>query len=164
MSIKFNCEDCHREVTAPDDAAGKRGKCPFCGHSTYIPTPVSDDELLDLAPIDEAEERRRKREIEALRKQEHDLIAELRGDNEPPLEQREDLASDDLHHFVVNYCLDMFAGKLDRAKTHADKLKTFGQKGRQAVNDFITGKAQEPPLGTIPKPVLMGFLKQLIQH
>lgn len=164
MSIKFNCEHCHREVNAPDQAAGKRGKCPYCGHSTYIPTPVSDDDLLDLAPIDEEDERRRKAEIEALRQAEHDLIAEKRASDEPPLEQRENIQSEDLHHFVVNYCLDMAAGKLDRARLHAEKLKSFGPTGRQAIRDFQSGKATEEALDDIPKPVLLGFLKELSQH
>jgi len=164
MSIKFSCEHCHREVNAPDQAAGKRGKCPYCGQSSYIPAPVSDEDVLDLAPIDEDEERKRKAEIEALRQAEHDLIAEQRGSDEPPLEQRDDVQSDDLHHFVVNYCLDMFAGKLDRARMHADKLRTFGPAGRQAIRDFQSGKVTEDALADIPKPVLLGFLKELNQY
>lgn len=30
MAIVVTCE-CGRTLTAPDDAAGRRGRCPFCG-------------------------------------------------------------------------------------------------------------------------------------
>jgi len=164
MTIKFRCEHCHKEVNAPDTAAGKRGKCPYCGQGSYIPAPVSDEDVLPLAPIDEEEERRRQEEIHALLKQERELIAESKGEPPVPLEHREDLDTEDLHHFVVNYCLDMGGGRLDRAQAHVQKLKSFGQKGIGAVNDFITGRAGEPALKNIPRPVLMGFLKQLSER
>jgi hypothetical protein len=151
-------------VDAPDSAVGKRGKCPFCQQTTYIPLPVSEDEVLDLAPVDEEEERRRQEEIEALRQQERDLIAEIGGEAAVPLEQRDDLAPEDLHHFVVNYCLDMAGGKLDRARVHATRLREFGSIGREAVRDFQNQKVAEPAVKDIPEPVLMGFLKQLVEE
>jgi len=164
MTITFRCEHCRRDVKAPQQAAGKRGKCPFCGQSSYIPAPIEVDDLPDLAPIDEEEERREKESVRALRQQEHDLIAETGGDAPVPLDQREDLVAEDLHHFVVNYCLDMFNGKLGRAGSHAQKLKEFGQTGADALKDFQAGKAAEPALGDIPEPVLQGFLKQLAEE
>ena len=164
MTISFRCEHCHKDVKAPDSAAGKRGKCPFCGQSSYIPAPIEPDDIPDLAPIDEEEERRRQEHIRQLRQQERDLIAETGGAVPPPLEQREDLAAEDLHHFVVNYCLDMFNGKLGRAGAHAQKLKEFGQAGADALKDFQAGKAAEPALGGIPEPVLQGFLKELAEE
>ena len=164
MTITFLCEHCHKEVSAPDSAGGKRGKCPFCGQTSFIPTPVADDELPDLAPVDEEEERRRREHLERLRQQEHDLIAETGGDAGPPLEQRDDLTSEDLHHLVVNYCLDLFGGKLTRAQTHADKLRELGPVGRQAVKDFQSGTATEEALGALPQPLLMGFLNQLSEE
>jgi len=164
MSIKFTCEHCRKQVKASDSAAGKRGKCPYCGQTSYIPAPVSEGDVLPLAPVDEGEERRRQEEIKRLREKERDLIAETGGPAPVPLEFREDLTSEDLHHFVVNYCLDMARGKLDRAAVHAAKLKEFGDLGRQAVEDFLTGGASEPALKEIPKPVLEGFLKQMQQE
>jgi len=164
MTITFRCEHCHKEVDAPDSAAGKRGKCPFCQQTTYIPLPVSEDEVLDLAPVDEEEERRRQEEIEALRQQERDLIAEIGGEAAVPLEHREDLAPEDLYHFVVNYCLDMASGKLDRARVDATRLGEFGSLGREAVRDFQNQRVTEPALDQIPEPVLRGFLKQLVEE
>ncbi|MFH1369898.1 MAG: hypothetical protein ABII09_01220 [Planctomycetota bacterium] len=44
MSIRIICEKCGKPVKAPDSAAGKRGKCPFCKNSVQIPSyvPIND--------------------------------------------------------------------------------------------------------------------------
>ncbi|KPK79736.1 MAG: hypothetical protein AMJ81_12880 [Phycisphaerae bacterium SM23_33] len=163
MTITFRCEHCGKKVEAPDSAGGKRGRCPYCKQSCYVPSPVGDDELYDFAPEDEELERRRRREQEALRQHEQELIAEIgRGEAAPvPLEQREDLQSEDLHHLVVNYCLDLSNSNLERAEVHLQKLKTLGPTATQAVDDFLAGKALEPALDQIPTRVLQGFLRQL---
>ncbi len=161
MSITFRCEHCGKDVKAPDGAEGKRGKCPHCGQSNYIPTPASEGEAVPLAEIDTEQEKQQSKEEQALLEQERALIAESAPPQAVPLDQRDDLGSEDLHHFVVNYCLDMAAGKLDRAETHVAELKKHKKLGTTAVDDFVQGKATEPALSDIPPPVLQGFLKQL---
>ena len=161
MTITFQCEHCRKEVKAPEAAAGKRGKCPYCGQSNYIPAPVSEDDILPLAPVDEAEERRRQERIRALLDQEKQLISESGGEPFVPLEHRGDLTPEDLHHFVVNYCLDMAGSRLQRAEAHVAKLKQFPGLAQQAVADFVSKKATEPALDSIPARVLQGFLTQL---
>ncbi len=52
MTITFKCEHCGKKIEAPDYTGGKRGKCPYCKQSNYIPTPVADDDLVPLAPED----------------------------------------------------------------------------------------------------------------
>lgn len=79
MSITFRCEHCDKQIEAPDSAGGKRGKCPYCHQSNYIPRPVSEDELVPLAPIDEDQERRQQEEIDRLMKVERELRAEAGG-------------------------------------------------------------------------------------
>jgi len=161
MTITFSCEHCRKEVKAPDSAAGKRGKCPYCGQSNYVPAPVDENDILPLAPVDEDEERRRQQELRELRQQEHDIIAEIGGLAGPPLEEREDLTPEDLYHFVVNYCIDMLDSKLDRARMQLAQMKKFPAMSRQAVADFMSGKASEPVLEHVPQRVLTGFLAQL---
>ena len=161
MPIKFKCHNCHNEVTAPDSAAGKKGKCPFCSHTNEIPAPVDEDDLIPLAPIDDEEEARARAQRQALYEQEKALLEETGGPPPVPLEDREDLASEDLHHFVVNYCLDLANGKLAQADEHVAQLNRYGELGAQAVEDFISGTATEPALDHIPRPVIQGFLKQL---
>lgn len=163
MSITLNCEHCDREIKAPDEAAGKRGKCPHCGGSNYIPVPVSEDDLPDLAPLDEGEESRNQAERDRIRKMERDLIAES-GNPESapvPLEDRKNVSAEDLHHFVVNYCLDFYESRLDRLPQHVAGLKKLKDLGLQAVADFAGGKVKEPALNPIPPRVLQGVLAQL---
>lgn len=167
MPIKFECTECHKTVTAPDSAGGKKGKCPFCGEKVDIPLPPGpqeqeDPDLIPLAPIDEDEERQLAEERKALYEQEQGLLdASAPAGDSVPLDQREDLGAADLHHFVVNYLLDMFEGNLQRAGMHADKLKSFGFKGIGAVDDFLEGGVEEPALEPIPEPIRMGFLREL---
>ena len=161
MSIQFRCEHCGKQVTAPESSGGHRGKCPYCGGSNYIPAPVNDDDLVPLAPIDEGEERRRQKEIDSLMRAEREILAESGGQPSTPLEHREDLHVEDLHHFVVNYCLDMGKGNLSRARRHIDSLRQYGTMGTEAVNDYLIGKASEKALAILPPKVLRGFLTQL---
>jgi phage FluMu protein Com len=162
MPITFRCGGCKKEVTAPDTAAGKKGKCPHCGRMNPIPLPPEeDDDVIPLAPLDEEEERRAQAERRALYEQEQELLSETGGPVLVPLEHRGDLTSEDLHHFVVNYCLDLADGKLPRAEQNVEQLRRFGMLGIEAVDDFIEGMATEPALDHIPRPVLQGFLKEL---
>lgn len=163
MTINFKCEHCGRGVEAPDEAGGKRGRCPYCRQSCYIPTPVSEQDVYDLAPEDDDFERRAARERERLRRQELELMSELDGEPSPPvpLEHKEDLKGEDLHHFIVNYCLDLSGSNLERAATHVHQLRKFKPVALQAVDDFISGKAIEPALDAIPSKLLRAFLMQL---
>ena len=162
MSITIKCDGCQKEIKAPDAAAGKRGKCPYCGHSCYIPVPVSEDDLLPLAPDDEEEERKREQELRA---QARELLAEMGGTSGPSVDEKEPhhVPAEELYHFVVNYCMDMASGKLERAETHVARLKRHGYTGLQAVEDFLTGRAEEEAMKIIPKPVLTAYLNQLTQ-
>jgi len=162
MSITFRCERCHRDITAPDGAGGSRGKCPFCQNSTYIPAPVSEDDILPLAPVDEEDERRQQAEADAARKQDLALLdSGDDGASTAPLEQRADLKPEDLHHFVINYCLDMANSDLERVPTHVAKLKEFGSLGTQAVDDVLADEMLDPALSSLPEALVRGFLKQL---
>lgn len=163
MTITFQCEHCGKKVEAPDSLGGNRGKCPYCKQSNYIPAPVSDDELIDLAPEDAAEEKHRQEEMQTLRNQEKVLLAELGGGEAAavPLEHREKVNAEDLYHLVVNFCLDLADSKLEQAGVHLEKLQEFPKPAAAAVEDFLTGKTIKPALDRIPTKVLNGFLDQL---
>ena len=162
MALTFKCGHCHKKVSAPESAGGKQGTCPFCKESMYIPMPVSEDDILDLAPLDETEEQERQRLVAELRAQERDLIANSGLSDSIPLSEREDLAPEDLHHFVINYCIDMADGNLDRAQEHAKELKQFQELAMEAVKYFQIVQGSEPALAKIPPPVVQGFLKALV--
>jgi phage FluMu protein Com len=166
MPITFRCQACQKDVTAPDAAAGRRGKCPFCGQMNDVPLPIppqeEDEDMIPLAPLDEEEEQQAERERRVLYEQELALLDEAGVETTPvPLDQREDLQTEELHHFVVNFCLEMADGKLQQAQQQALQLKRYAPLGSQAVDDFLTGLATEPALDRIPRPVLHAFLKDL---
>jgi phage FluMu protein Com len=163
MTISFNCEHCGKRIQAPDDAGGRRGRCPHCKLSNYIPTPVSDEDIYDLAEPDDQTEQEAAAERERLRRQEEELLGELGGGDEPvvPLEQKSDLKPEDLHPYIVNYCLDVSNSNLERAEQHVAELRKVRRMAVSAVDDFLSGKALEPALESIPTKLLQGFLKQL---
>jgi hypothetical protein len=39
MRIRFSCNSCARSYEVPEDAAGKRPKCPACGENLTVPGP-----------------------------------------------------------------------------------------------------------------------------
>jgi len=160
MAITFRCQHCGKKVEAPDSAGGKRGRCPYCKQSNYIPAPISEDEIFELAP---EEDKPGEKSSKQLSEQERVLAAELsRGNNAPvPLEYREDLKPEDLHHLVVNYCLDMANSNLERAGTHMEQLKKFPHMAKEAVEGFLDGSLLEPALDPIPTKLLHGFLNNL---
>jgi hypothetical protein len=164
MTISFTCEHCRKEVKAPDDAVGRRGKCPYCGESSYIPDPEAAQEgEIPLAPVDEQEEEQLRREKEELRRQERALLAES-GESESAgsgEEKRSDFRPEDLYPAVVAYCVDMTNSNLDRAQEHLRRLKPYGYTAIQAVDDFSQGRAEDETLAQIPDKLRKGFLKQL---
>lgn len=162
MSITFRCEHCHKNVNAPDSAAGKRGKCPHCGQTSYIPVPHDEEDVYDLAPLDDQEEQHRQQVERELLERQRELIAES-GSGEPaePLENRADLGPEDLYHVVVNYCLDMSHSNLERAQTHLKEMKKYRYTSRDAVDHFLKGTASEDALDDVPPKLLEGFLKDL---
>jgi len=162
MTISFKCEHCHKEVQAPDSAGGKRGKCPCCGQASFIPAPVSAEDVLPLTPLSESEERKQQEEIDAQMAEQRALIAaSAGGEVAVPLEHRDDVTAEDLYHLVVNYCIDLLESKLDRAQLHLEQLKKFPATARKAVDDIASGKVCEPALDRMSARVKKGFLLQL---
>ncbi len=159
MTITFKCEHCGKKIEAPDSLGGNRGKCPYCKLSNYIPSSVTDGDLIPLAPEDTEAEQRSQDE----QSQERVLIAAMDSveSMSVPLEHRDEVSAEDLHHLVVNYCISLSNSKLEQAKDHLARLQRFPHSAATAVEDFISGKAIEPALDGIPAKLLQGFLTQL---
>jgi hypothetical protein len=49
MAIQFPCPTCGKELKAPDETAGRRGKCPHCQGSIVVPEPVYQAEEVPVA-------------------------------------------------------------------------------------------------------------------
>jgi hypothetical protein len=161
MPITFQCSACQKEIKAPDTAGGKRGKCPFCGHNCYIPAPVSEADLVPLAPIDEAEEARQERETRELLAAQRELLAASRGGPGEGLANRPDLKPEDLYHYVVNFCIDFTGPNKARAEASLTEMRKYRHMCLQAVNDFINGRAKEPALAAMDAKQVRAALVEL---
>lgn len=42
MSVRTQCDQCHKQYEVPDEWAGRRAKCKNCGHLLEIPVPAPD--------------------------------------------------------------------------------------------------------------------------
>lgn len=173
MSIEFTCEHCGMGIKAPDDAGGRNGKCPHCKGVNYIPRPTSEEEL-DLVPLDEEEEQRRKtaaaRDLAFQRK----LLAEKpapedrgarkgrgRGESSSGISEHPTLTSKQVTSLVVSFIDAMSSGTLEKADKISAQLS--GQRGTvsKILDDLMQDDVSGYGLPAIPKPVLHGFLKQL---
>ncbi len=161
MSIELHCPQCGKLIRAPDDAGGRRGKCPNCKNSVYIPMPPAPEEEIKLAPIDPEEERR---EQEARREATRyaasvDHTAEASaggvGKDTPTTSDAGELTD----HVEV-FLRAMHGSKLDDADAAATRLKSAGPAARKHVEGLLAD-ADPPPIEGIPPPLVLGFLKQL---
>jgi hypothetical protein len=161
MSISFHCESCKKKITAPDNAGGKWGKCPHCYHKCYIPTPRKDDEVeLNLAPIDEEEEKK----YEQMMRETQNLTGVLLHQKEVPPEPAQNKNNGDkqLTIQIITYLRQMADGQLDEAQITADKIVLFKSRAKAILGNILKAERPEPELADVPKKVLAGFVRTML--
>jgi hypothetical protein len=171
MSIEFHCDHCSRLIRAPNDAAGRRGKCPFCQQSVYIPTPSEDIEEIPLAPVDTAAEREQERLDRESRQAEREILADKR----PPMDRAGAPTAaptesampaniptgGDVEDLVVDYLLLMRNSELVQAEAVLDDLRRSKAAAIQVINRLATDAVPPQALAGVPLGVFQGFLKNL---
>ncbi len=167
MAIEFHCDHCGRLVRTSNDNAGKRGKCPHCHLSVYIPTPSEDLEPLRLAPVDEAEQRARERALEESRA----VARKLREEREaPPPEAPKAPAPEpigdvrlhtDIDELITEYALCMADGRLSEAEDLAVQIRMDMRRADEYIQRVTMDELPPPRLAQIPRALLLGFLKNL---
>lgn len=168
MAIEFHCEHCGKQVRAQDDSGGRHGKCPSCHQTVYIPMPDDRVEPLDLEPVDEAAERERER----LLRESADQHLRVLSDREPAAEssggaRRSKPAREpappavDLEHMVIEYVQRMANGELERAEQLGEQIHRHWRVAEGIVDRLSVDEIPPQALSEIPRPVLLGFLKQL---
>jgi hypothetical protein len=162
MSIQFHCEGCGKLVQAPDSTGGRQGKCPACGHIMYVPLPAEQREEIPLAQEDPQEEQQRRRLLQESQKalgevaREHRPVPEPEGPPAPAAR-----AAGDMESLIVEYVLAMTEGQLDRADRLSTQITQDPDRAHEAM-ERISGEGRaRPELKGLPRPVLVGFLKQL---
>lgn len=175
MSIEFHCEHCDKLVKAPASAGGRRAKCPYCQGTCYVPLSPDEAEELPLAPLDEGDEAQRRRALHETAALQREL---LRDQALPEDRQRGgrrssgvvgagrdaaagSMSAVEIRRHVIAYVEAMSEGRLEEANRVVDRLKAE----REAVSRFIESVASDQLAGSempaLPRPVLLGFLKQL---
>jgi hypothetical protein len=167
MAIEFHCDHCGRLVRTSNENAGKRGKCPHCHLSVYIPTPSEELEPLRLAPVDESEQRARERALEESRA----LARKLREEREPPPPEAPKAPAPepigdvrlhtDLDELITEYALCMAGGRLSEAEDLAVQIRMDMQRANEYIQHVTMDELPPPRLAHIPRALLLGFLKQL---
>ena len=169
MSIEFHCDHCGKLVRTADEHAGKRGKCPTCHQSVYIPSPR--DELETLGFAEESEEERA--EKERAQRESDQLAAQLRGETADVPDDNIGLADGpdasiydaslpvDMEELVVDYVLAMADGNLDEAESLAHHIKAKRNEANDVIERLSIDEIPPRRLARVPRPLLQGFLRQL---
>ena len=169
MAIEFHCEHCGKLVRTSDEHAGKRGKCPGCHQSVYIPSPGDQIELLSIAPLDESEEQRQKRLLDESR----DLAQDLMRDREVPPESAAApppppaslgdarLIKATVEEQLIQYAQRMAKGELAQAEELAVEIRKEMKVANEVIQRLTMDEIPPDDLGDIPRPVLLGFFRQL---
>jgi phage FluMu protein Com len=171
MAIEFHCEHCGKLIRAGDEEAGRRGKCPHCQISVYIPTPSSELEPLQLAPLDDRDEQQERQLEEESRKlaqrilQEKDVPPESYVSAAPRAEPVGDarLTAANMENLVIEYVLCMSNGKLTEAEELAFEIRTVPHAAEQVIQRLTADQMPPPQLAKIPRPVFVRFLRQLLE-
>jgi phage FluMu protein Com len=167
MAIEFHCSHCGQMIRTAAEHAGKRGKCPHCQNTVYVPSPDEDIEPLELTPIDETHERELKRRLDESR----ELSRTIRGDQSGPPEGASGRAAPaddeapglpvDIEVLVQDYVLHMFKGELNEAQEIAAQVRRHKSEAYEYIQRLAADDLPPDRLARVPRPVMQGFLKQL---
>jgi hypothetical protein len=169
VSIELHCESCGKLVKAPRDAAGKQGKCPYCGNSMYIPSPPEELEELPLAPEDRADlereaalqaERRRLDRVLA----EQDAEAGEAGAGGGSRSASGGVTTITVEEGVLAYLAAMRNSDLVRAEKFLALLQQKRAEARDIVDRLASDQIPPTEMAGVPSGVYQGFLKSLRSH
>ncbi|MEK6677668.1 MAG: hypothetical protein AABZ47_18700 [Planctomycetota bacterium] len=171
MSIELHCPSCQKLIRAPDDAGGKHGKCPSCKQTLYIPTPVSDDDIIPLAPLDSEDEQRAEKLHEESAGYFAKVVSEQEGDTgdteSAPAGRgaRASAAGEvvDLGALVTKFVVMMKESNLEEAERVVARLQKAGVRARDHVEGLFLDQ-MPPKIKDVPPQLVKGFLKALLDR
>ena len=168
MAIELHCEHCGNKISAGDESAGQHIKCAACHQSVYVPTPSDRIETLDLEPVDQDAERKRQRSLAETREFQRRVLHEkdLPAGKATAWEQRPASSQIrppklDMDNLLVDYAVAMAAGDLAGADRMAADIRTDMPAAEDVMQRLTLDEIPPPKLAHIPRPVLVGFFKQL---
>lgn len=167
--IEVRCEKCNHTIKAPKTAAGKRGKCPHCKSSVYVPTPEDELDEIPLAPLKEGDVSRSEddfKEVEAeLRRQREEPAGKGKAKPVPgrPVSGRRSASASkiDLNEAIVEYLAAMGESKLDRAGAMLDALRADAAAAQSKVQQLLVDTLKPSKLVDMPTGLYQGLLRKL---
>lgn len=163
MSIELHCPECRKLIRAPDEAGGKRGKCPYCKITVYIPMPPDDSEEIRIAPLDDDDARK----AEELRRESIrfatavDHVTDTGPDDDASSVGGAPGEVVDIADQVERFVRAMHESKLDAAESAATELKKNTSRARDHIEGLLVAEAPAH-FEDLPRPLLLGFLKMLL--
>lgn len=177
MAIVFHCEHCGKKIEAQDKAGGKRGKCPACHNPVYVPSHVEQEEPLHLAPLEDEDEKQRKRLLSETYQLTQNILEERAvpeesvetndredQDNEPDmpyLPPTEAMDVKELRQHIVQYLRLMAEGELDEAAQIAHLIIPQGKKATDILESIALSDMPEPELSHLPPQIVSGLIRNL---
>lgn len=174
MSIILHCKNCSKKIEASDSAGGKWGKCPACHNKVYVPSKPSGDELT-LAPIDPAEEQRKKELLAETSRVTQELLHERAEPQEqaasevsPEISETEllsragkQLSDKELSENIVECLREIADGHLDQAQQFIGILSGCPSRTVEILDRMAVSEMPEAKLQDIPVQVLSGLIRNL---
>ncbi len=174
MPIEFRCEHCNKEIRAPETTAGRTGKCPHCKGLNYVPLPEDEVGELPLAPLDRNEELRRSRAAAEDMALQWKLLHERASPDDPrsrnpgrtatanrPASAPTGASRRQLTAQIVSYVENLSQGKLTEADQLSRQLGSQKSDVGKILDEMMSEDLNGYGLPTLPRPVLVGFLKKL---
>jgi hypothetical protein len=170
--IRVTCEHCNHVIKAPREAAGRRGKCPHCHNSVYIPTPESE---LDEIPL-ELEDQETRAAAQRLEKEAAELAAAMRRETkeapEPivtpqhkdPAPRKSDLNATDINELIIRYLLAMQVSELERAEALTAELKGAARQAKSKIQQMMVDAMRPEAVRSMADGLYQGFLRKLLEQ
>lgn len=174
MAIVFHCEHCGKKVEAQDSVGGKRGRCPACHNTIYVPSHVENEEPLHLAPLDDQDEQQRNRLLSETYHLTQNILEE-RALPEEPVETAEKESDPDMSYLtpmasmdakelklnIVQYLRLMAEGELDEAAQLSILIVPQGKLATDILDNIALSEMPEPELSHLPPQILSGLIRNL---
>ncbi len=169
--IQITCENCNHVIKAPRKAAGRRGKCPHCHNSVYVPTPADELEEIPLSSSDdEALARADRLEKEALdvaaaiRREKDEAPPEAVQSSEPPAAAKPRPPVTDITRSICRYLQALQVSELERAEGIADELKGSARQAKSKIQQMMVDAMRPEEVRGIPDGLYQGFLRKLLEQ
>ncbi|MBX3395523.1 MAG: hypothetical protein KF841_09155 [Phycisphaerae bacterium] len=191
MAIEFHCEHCNHLIRATESEAGRMGVCPHCKGRNYVPRAEAELGEIPLAPLDETEELRRQRSAQEDAALQMKLLKERARDRDmagkPAFKRPDGLPTESaastpsggrastsdsgvystgsskkhLAGLIVSYVESMCSANLEKAEKLASQLGAERRLAAILIDEMLTEDLTGYGMPALPRPVLLGFLKQL---